>query len=128
MVLSDLQITSFRGIDNLEIPRLGRVTLLAGQNGVGKTTVLEAIRVYAARGRPAVLNGLLEQRDELAPSRDEDNDPVVAPDYTALFHGRLADGKAEISIGPLDHSDDLRIRASTALDWPTEQLELAVRW
>ena len=128
MILSDLQIASFRGIDNLEIPRLGRVTLLAGQNGVGKTTVLEAIRVYAARGRPAVLNGLLEQRDELAPSRDEDNDPVVAPDYTALFHGRLADGKVEISIGPLDHSDDLRIRASTALDWPREQLELFREW
>ena len=50
--LPDLLISNFRGIDRLSIGRLGRVTLLGGRNGVGKTTVLEAVRVYAARGRP----------------------------------------------------------------------------
>ena len=45
----------FRGIDQLSIPRLGRVTLLAGKNGVGKTTALEASRVFAARGRFSAL-------------------------------------------------------------------------
>ena len=49
--LPSLSIKGFRGIDDLSISRLGRVTLLAGKNGVGKTTVLEACRVYAARGR-----------------------------------------------------------------------------
>ena len=48
--LPDLYIEGFRGIDKLSIPRLGRVTLLAGRNSVGKTTVLDAVRVYAARG------------------------------------------------------------------------------
>ena len=48
--LPSLSITGFRGIDTLTIPRLGRVTLLAGKNGVGKTTVLDAVRVYAAGG------------------------------------------------------------------------------
>ena len=48
--LSDLSIGNFRGIDHLSIRGLGRVTLLAGRNGVGKTTVLEAVRVHAARG------------------------------------------------------------------------------
>lgn len=129
LFLPDLRITGFRGIDNLEIPRLGRVTLLAGRNGVGKTTVLEAIRVYAARGRPAVLNSLLEQRDELTASRDEDNDdPIVAPDYSALFHGRLAERETAISIGPLDRSDPLRIEASSAADWPVDQLDLFRDW
>ena len=128
LLLPNLRITGFRGIDNLEIPRLGRVTLLAGQNGVGKTTVLEAVRVYAARGRPAVLNALLEQRDEITASRDEDNDPVVAPDYSALFHGRLVDTETGISIGPLDRSEELRIRASAAVDWPTDQLDRLRDW
>ena len=34
------------GIDRLSIGRLGRVTLLGGRNGVGKTTVIEAVRVH----------------------------------------------------------------------------------
>ena len=48
--LGSLSIKGFRGIDQLDIPRLGRVALLAGRNGVGKTTVLDAVRVYAAPG------------------------------------------------------------------------------
>ena len=36
--LPSLSIRSFRGIDRLSIPKLGRVTLLAGKNAVGKTT------------------------------------------------------------------------------------------
>lgn len=49
LFLPQLLIRGFRGIAELLIPRLGRVTLLAGKNGVGKTTVLDAVRVYAAR-------------------------------------------------------------------------------
>ena len=49
--LYDLVIVGFRGIQKLTIGRLGRVTLLAGKNGVGKTTVLEAVRVFASRER-----------------------------------------------------------------------------
>ena len=128
LFLPSLRVTGFRGIGNLEIPRLGRVTLISGRNGVGKTTVLEAVRVYAARGRPGVLNALLEQREELSPYRDEDNDPVVAPDYAALFHGRLASRDTTISIGPVGHADALTIRAPRALDWSDEQLELLRDW
>ena len=124
LFLPDLRITGFRGIDNLEIPRLGRVTLLAGRNGVGKTTVLEAIRVYAARGRPAALNALLEQRDEFASSRDEDNDPVLAPDYSSLFHGRTVGQGESIQIGPHDELDSLRIEVSKPSGWRKDQLDL----
>ena len=54
--LSDLQIRGFRGVGELTIPRLGRVTLFAGRNGVGKTTVLDAVRLYAARGHRYALD------------------------------------------------------------------------
>ncbi|MCE2451104.1 MAG: AAA family ATPase [Candidatus Latescibacteria bacterium] len=54
--LPSLSIKGFRGIKELSIERLGRVTLLAGKNSVGKTTVLDAIRVYAARGHYEVLS------------------------------------------------------------------------
>ena len=49
--LPTLAITGFRGIREFSISRLGRVTLLTGNNGVGKTTVLEAVRALAAGGR-----------------------------------------------------------------------------
>ena len=66
LLLPDLYIENFRGIKKLAIPRLGRVTLLAGRNGVGKTTVLDAIKVYAARGRHQALARVLDVRDEIS--------------------------------------------------------------
>lgn len=49
--LPSLSISGFRDIRHLRIPRLGHVTLLVGKNGSGKTTVLQAIRAHAARGK-----------------------------------------------------------------------------
>ncbi len=40
MVLSDLSINNFRGIDHLKLDPLGRINLIAGKNGTGKTAVL----------------------------------------------------------------------------------------
>ena len=79
--LPSLVIKNFRGIDELTIPRLGRVTLLAGKNGVGKTTVLDAVRVWAARGRGNVLYDLLIRHDETVNSLggDEYNAPTLTP-------------------------------------------------
>ena len=110
--LPDLSIDNFRGIDKLSISRLGRVTLLAGRNGIGKTTVLDAIRVYAARGRPAVLTELLENREELTIAFDEDGDEVLLPEVSALFHGRKTPSDAALSIGPSAGMERLEIRTS----------------
>lgn len=122
--LPDLSIAGFRGIERLSIARLGRVTLLAGRNGVGKTTVLDAVRVYAARGRSIALHELLERREELAAGLDEDRDPVVFPDYAALFHGRAATQAPSITIGPGSGVDDLRIEVSAPGEWSSEQKDL----
>ena len=122
--LPDLSIRNFRGINFLSIGRLGRVTLLGGRNGVGKTTVLEAVRVHAARGRPSVLHELLGDREEFAAALDEDNDLVVSPDYAALFHGRTATRERPITIGPNAGTDDLRIEVSTPGDWSPYQKDL----
>ena len=99
--LPDLRIKRFRGIKDLLISRLGRVTLLAGKNGTGKTTVLEAVRVYAARGRYTDLVNVLWNREETVHVLDEDGDwgePV--PRWEALFYGRVPPPDQPISIGP----------------------------
>ena len=111
--LPDLSIENFRGIDHLSIDRLGRVTLLAGINGIGKTTVLDAIRIYAARGQPMVLTELLDDREELIVAIDESGDEVLSPDITSLFHLRDAMNENSFSIGSCDENDRLIISAST---------------
>ena len=106
--LPSLSIEGFRGIKELSIERLGRVTLLAGKNSVGKTTVLDAVRVYAARGHHEVLSDLLESRQELAIAIVEPAPREFVADFAALFHGRDVSKCARIAIGAKD-ADQLRI-------------------
>lgn len=118
--LPSLSIRGFRGIRALEIPRLGRVTLLAGRNGVGKTTALEAVRLYASRGREQMLSTLSNSHDEVVFAVDDDGDEIFVPDFAALFHGREISPDTHIEIGPIGGSgdDNLKIEAVT----PSEEL------
>ena len=114
--LPDLYIEGFLGIDQLSIPRLGRVTLLTGKNGVGKSTVLDAIRVYAARGRYPVLRELLEGRDEFSVGIDDDGETVLSPDIDALFYGWNALRNGCVKIGPTKDNVQLRIEIASPND------------
>ena len=100
MHLPDLSIRGFRGIQELKIPHLGRVTLLAGKNGIGKTTVLEAVRLYASRGRRHVLEEILAKHGELLEAYDEDGDKAVIHNFETLFNGRRILEDSKIEIGP----------------------------
>ena len=97
--LPDLSITGFRGIRELRIPRLGRVTLLAGKNGVGKTTVLEAVRIYAARGSLRVLSTVLSNREEFVAFVEEEHERFPIPHPAALFYNRQISRASTITIG-----------------------------
>ena len=104
--LPSLVIKNFRGIDELTIPRLGRVTLLAGKNGVGKTTVLDAVRVYAARGHRFDIAGVLHNHDEVVRVVDEDGKETAVANWEALFYGRSGSDSRTISIGPAGSDED----------------------
>lgn len=119
--LPDLSITNFRGIRQLSINKLGRVTLIAGRNGVGKTAVLEAVRVYAARGDRGVLQELLYSREELIEILDEDRDRRLSPDYSALFFSRNVTSNQTVLIGPAFGEYSLRIEAADVKDIPEPQ-------
>lgn len=122
LYLPSLAIKGFRGIADLEIPRLGRVTLFVGKNGVGKTTLLDAVRVCAARGRYRVLAGILRNREELMDAVDEDGEKITTTNWESLFHGRHAASAAHISIGPVEEPQELRIETVTLSE------EEAARW
>ena len=100
--LPSLVIKNFRGIDDLTIPRLGRVTLLAGKNGVGKTTVLDAVRVWAARGLMSTFDAVLRERGDVLVGVSQ-NEQRTTVDRVALFTNRANTSDSVISIGPLDN-------------------------
>ncbi len=125
--LPDLTIKGFRGIDALSISRLGRVTLLAGKNSVGKTTVLDAVRAYAARGRASALVKILEGRDEVFEAIDEDGENYIAPDWPALFYGRKFTDNICLSIGPTGGKNTLKIK-STSLSSLSDEEASTLGW
>ena len=107
--LPNLTIRGFRGIQDLSMERLGRVTLIAGKNGVGKTTVLDAVRAYAARGKFSVITSILNEREELLKLVDDTRGDLLAPDWDALCYGRRLSPDSPITIGPTGSDESLTI-------------------
>ena len=62
--IPDLSIKGFRGIREIHISKLGRVTLITGKNNVGKTSILEALRLYVSNASLVVLDDILASREE----------------------------------------------------------------
>lgn len=64
MILDSLKIHNFRALEDLEISKLGRVSLIVGKNNVGKSSLLEALEIYASLGSPLLLEKLLDKHSE----------------------------------------------------------------
>ena len=120
--LSDLTIKGFRGVDDLTIPRLGRVTLLTGRNSVGKTTVLEAVQAYAARGRSGVLDEILTTHQETSTAIDDDGDEVSGPDLLALFHRQASPTQRKVVVGPTHVCDQLKLSVGPLTERQEEEV------
>jgi hypothetical protein len=109
MLLSNLEIQRFRTFDYLHIEKLGQINLVVGRNNVGKSTVLEAVRLYANLGAPHVLAEILKSRDDTY-DRDADIRFPLQHDIPAiqhLFNGypALAKITEPVRIGPFKSPD-----------------------
>ena len=108
--LPSLTIRGFRGIPRLDVERLGRVTLLAGRNGVGKTTVLDAVRLYAERGSLLAFHEILTRHEEVETWPDDDDGWDERPVFEALFTGRRPELHSSFAVGP--EKGELRVLAT----------------
>jgi len=63
-MINSFQIKNFRQIKSLEFEALGRVNLITGKNNTGKTSMLEALHIYAGQGGMMYLPELLVYRNE----------------------------------------------------------------
>ena len=53
-MITELDISNFRHIERLAVAPLGRITLISGMNGVGKTALLEALWLFSGSNRPGL--------------------------------------------------------------------------
>lgn len=51
-MITKAEIINFRGINALTIEGFSRLNIFVGRNGVGKTSIMEAIAIGATGGRP----------------------------------------------------------------------------
>lgn len=83
-LFDSLEIRQFRAFDYLKIEQLGNVNLILGKNNVGKSTLLEALWLFANIGSPEVIQAILEGRDEPGELR---HGTSAEPTAWSLFHG-----------------------------------------
>ncbi len=108
--LQSLEISGFRAFSSLRIPRLGSVNLIVGKNNVGKSSVLEALQLYASNGSLSVLGRILELRDEGQIKRSR-LDGQFAQILPRIFHKpNEKDALSSLRIGEIgDESQQLLI-------------------
>lgn len=64
IMLKNLKIKNFRLLEDFKVSQLGRINLVVGKNNSGKSSVLEALRILAHKGRPQTLTKILASHDE----------------------------------------------------------------
>lgn len=100
--LDSLRVAGFRGLRDLQIPELGRVNLIVGMNNAGKSSLLEAIHLYAGGGLPSRLHSLLVTREEI---NDEEGARVGLDVLNAavdrLFHAEGDSRASRMTLGPI---------------------------
>lgn len=123
LILDSLEIKNFRTFRHLQIERLGRVNLIVGKNNVGKSSLLEALRLYAHQGEPEVIWSILAARDESKTSNFDEIDVEERVTSTKhLFYGRqeIRGQPKAIEIGPLNSTDQ---RLNISASWFIEQID-----
>ncbi len=125
LILNSLEIQNFRGFQDLKIDRLGRVNLIVGKNNIGKSSLLDALLLYAHRGSPNDIWDILNARDEsrnssnrLSRNRVSNEDLLSSLKY--LFYGRkeIQEHLDAILIGPMDSKEET---ISINLGWYVSQ-------
>ncbi len=75
-MINSVEIKNYRSLKNLRLDDLSSVNLITGKNNTGKSTLLEAIALYASRGDRFLINELLQNRGENFKKFEENKDPT----------------------------------------------------
>lgn len=108
-MLNSLIIQNFRSLEDFEINKLGRINLIVGKNNSGKSSVLEALRIYAGNANRELLEGIAQEHDEKFYIIDDELDAFnEALPFEDLFTGRrFPDNNKGIVIGELNANNEV---------------------
>jgi len=113
-MLQSLYIKNYRRLKELKIDSLGRVNLIAGRNNTGKSTLLEAIALYAKKGISSLIYQLLEDRGEnveqIASGSNKNLTDIHTKILSSLFTDRKAGFNADHAIVIGDGNDSLSLK------------------
>lgn len=123
LLLQTLEVEGYRGIGHLQLPRLGRVNLVVGENNAGKTSFLEAVQLYATRTPRTVLASILRERTDIRPRFSAIRNNEVTPEQIrgvvesvrSLFYGSFSGAVGSV----------VRIAGADA---PGEALVISLPW
>ncbi len=88
--VESLRFENFRAFRDLDISGFGRVNLITGRNNVGKSSVLEGLRILAHDASPDIIAEILRSREEDLEGGYEDQGYADVDEMfqaSALFHG-----------------------------------------
>ena len=108
-MLNSLDIKNYRNLKELSLNSLGRVNLITGKNNTGKSTLLEAVSIYATKGDLNLINQLLEERGETTKAINESSKNPIQTNvktFSSLFYGRTIGFESVnmISIGSTENT------------------------
>jgi AAA15 family ATPase/GTPase len=101
-MLKSLVIKNFRSLADFEVAKLGRVNLIVGKNNSGKSSVLEALRIYAGNGQRALLETIsAEHGEKYRLKENEQAEPDTILPFQEFFTDRKfpVDDETVIQIG-----------------------------
>ena len=107
-MLNSLEIKNFRALEDFRVSKLGRVNLIVGKNNSGKSSVLEALRIYAGNAQRGLLEQIAEGHDEKYSLDESDQiESDMQFPFEDLFVGRQfpQNETLAISIGEITSSD-----------------------
>jgi hypothetical protein len=98
-MIRTISIRGLRGFEDFELVDLGRVNLLVGNNNCGKTSILEAIQLYASNGNPLPVLQIAGRRGETHVETPERGGSYSRRlDVSHLFRGHDINADNEIEI------------------------------
>ncbi|WP_153796463.1 AAA family ATPase [Foetidibacter luteolus] len=108
VMLNSVYIKNYRSLKDLIISHLGQVNLVTGKNNTGKSTLLEAIALYASKCELNFMYQLLSERGEnfrITETNKNATDTNIRS-LSSLFSDRKVgfDIESAITIGPMEES------------------------
>jgi hypothetical protein len=115
-MLTSITVDGFRSFEHVAVSNLGRINLLVGENCAGKTSLLEAIRLFGAGGHPsALLASALDRGEYDIEERDEGPaERMIALRFA--FFGRMVHEGGRFVIDGCDASGQHRIISANIVD------------